>query len=134
MHVTPYLDFSGRCEEAINFYKAALGAQVTMLSRFKEGPPGMAAPEVGDKILHVAFRVGDTELMASDAQCTGHASFAGISLSLTANNVPEAERWFAALSDGGKVTMPMAKTFFAERFGMLVDRFGVPWMVVQMAG
>jgi len=131
MQVQPYLFFDGRCEEAIEFYRKALGAKVEMLMRFKDSPepmPGKAPP--GDKVMHSCLRIGDTAVMASDGNSTGRPSFQGFSLSLTARDQAEAERLFAVLGDGGQVQMPLAKTFFSPRFGMLADRFGVSWMVV----
>ena len=134
MQVQSYLFFDGRCEEALNFYKAALDAQVTMLMRFKESPepprPGMTPPGSENKIMHSAFRIGDTILMASDGHCQGKPSFQGISLSITAADDAEAERIFAALAAGGQVQMPLTKTFFSSRFGMAADRFGVSWMII----
>ena len=130
--IQPYLFFNGRCEEALKFYKEAVGAQVDMLMRFKESPephkPGMIPKNWDAKVMHATFRVGDSVLMASDGNKEG-ASFSGFSLSLGVKTEAEAERAFAALSKGGKVTMPLAKTFWSPRFGMLVDRFGVGWMV-----
>ncbi|MDQ6867797.1 MAG: VOC family protein [Pseudomonadota bacterium] len=131
MQVQPYLSFEGRCEEAVEFYHKALGAEVTMLMRRKDSPdPGMCQPGTEDKVMHMSFRIGDATLMASDGRCTGQPNFQGISLSLTAPNDAEAERLFASLADGGQVQMPLAKTFFSSRFGMVADRFGVPWMIV----
>jgi PhnB protein len=128
--VQSYLFFDGRCEEAIEFYRAALGAEVTMLSRFKDSPdPNMCAPGTEDKVMHASFRVGDTTLMASDGRCQGKSKFEGFSLSLTVRDESEAERLFASLADGGQVQMPLTKTFFSPRFGMVADRFGVSWMV-----
>jgi len=131
MQLQPYLNFDGRCAEAIEFYRAKLGAKVEMLMPFKDSPdPAMCPPGAGDKVMHSCFRIGDTAVMASDGQCTGRPGFQGFSLSLTAADDAEAKRLFAALSDGGQVQMPLAKTFFASSFGMVADRFGVPWMVV----
>jgi PhnB protein len=131
MQVQPYLMFEGCCEEAVEFYREALGAEVTMLMRFKESPdPGMCSPGTLDKVMHMSFRIGDTTLLASDGRCTGQPNFQGISLSLTVPNDAEAERRFASLADGGQVQMPLTKTFFSSRFGMVVDRFGVAWMIV----
>ena len=128
--VQPYLFFEGRCEEALAFYRGALGAEVTMLMRFKESPdPGMVAPGTGDNVMHASFRIGDTTVMASDGRCLGQPSFQGFSLSLTVSDDAKAERVFAALGDGGQVQMPLTKTFFSSRFGMVADRFGVSWMV-----
>ena|SRR5688572_6142956 len=134
MLVQPYLFFDGRCEEAIEFYKKALGAKVEMLMRFKESPeppqPGCVSPGADDKVMHACFRIGDTSIMASDGQCEGKPSFQGFSLSVTAADDADADRLFAAISNGGQVQMPLAKTFFASRFGMAADRFGVSWMVI----
>jgi PhnB protein len=134
MLIQPYLFFDGRCEEAIEFYRSKLGAEVTMLMRFNEAPephpPGMIPPGSERKVMHSSFRIGDTTVMASDGNCKGKPSFEGFSLSLTAANIAEAERLFAVLGDGGQVQMPMNKTFFSPRFGMVADRFGVSWMVI----
>jgi PhnB protein len=134
MKVQPYLFFDGRCEEALEFYRKTLGAEVTMLMRFKDSPvppqPGMCPPGSGDKVMHAAFRIGDTELMASDGHCLGKPSFQGFSLSLTAADAAEADRLFAAIVDGGQVQMPLSETFFSPRFGMAADRFGVAWMII----
>jgi PhnB protein len=136
MNVQPYLMFDGRCEEAVEFYRKALGAEVEMLMRFKDAPksdPGMCPqglpPGSENKVMHVSFRVGDATVLASDGLCQGKPSFQGFSLSLTAPNEAEAERRFAFLADGGQVQAPLAKTFFSPRFGMVADRFGVSWMV-----
>ena len=134
MQVQPYLFFDGKCEEALDFYRRALDAKVVTLMRFKDNPeppqPGMIPPGSENKVMHTSFRIGDTTLMASDGRNTGHPTFRGVSLSLTASNDAEAERLFAALQDGGKVQMPMTKTFFSSRFGMVADRFGVSWMII----
>jgi len=134
MNVEPYLFFEGRCEEAIEFYRRALGAEVTALKRFKDSPepppPGMVPPGAENKVMHANFRIGDTTVMASDGRCTGKPSFQGFSLSIDAASDAEADRLFAALGDGGQVQMPMSKTFFSSRFGMVADRFGVSWMVI----
>jgi PhnB protein len=133
MQVQPYLFFDGRCEEALDFYRSALGAEVTALHRFKDSPephaPGMIPPGAENKVMHASFRVGGTTVLASDGRCTGHPSFQGFSLSITVPNDAEAERLFAALGQGGQVQMPLSKTFFSSRFGMVADRFGVSWMV-----
>jgi PhnB protein len=134
MQVQPYLNFDGRCEEALDFYRGALGAEVTMLMRFKESPePGMVSPGSEDKVMHASFRVGEVTVMASDGRCKGQPSFQGISLALTAPDDAEAERRFAALADGGQMQMPLTKTFFSSRFGTVADRFGVSWMVLVAA-
>ena len=132
--VQPYLFFGGRCEEAIEFYRKALGAELRMLARFKEAPePQPGLPECfEDKVMHASLQIGDTIMMASDGRCEGEANFEGFSLSITVAEEAEAERVFAALSEGGLVTMPLEKTFWSPKFGMLQDRFGVGWMVSVM--
>ncbi|HVA49731.1 MAG TPA: VOC family protein [Pirellulales bacterium] len=133
MQVQAYLNFDGRCEEALDFYRGALGAEVDMLKRFNENPepppPGMVSPGTENKVMHASFRIGETTLMASDGRCAGEAGFKGISLSLIVSNEADADRFFAALAQGGQVQMPLAKTFFSPRFGMVADRFGVSWMI-----
>jgi PhnB protein len=133
MQIQPYLFFDGRCEEAVEFYRRALGAEVTMLIRFKDSPeppdPGIVPPGAGDKVMHVSLRIGDTTVLASDGRCEERPSFQGFALSLTVPDEAEAERLFAVLADGGQVQMPLTKTFFASRFGMVADRFGVSWMI-----
>lgn len=131
MQVQPYLFFDGRCEEALEFYRAKLGAKVEMLMRFNESPepmPGQAPP--GDKVMHSSFRIGEATIMASDGGCAGKPSFQGFSLSLNAADEAEAKRLFTALSEGGQVQMPLGRTFFAPAFGVVADRFGVSWMVI----
>ena len=134
MKVEPYLFFDGRCEEAIEFYRKTLGAEVPMLMRFKDSPepaqPGMVPPGAENKIMHATLRLGETTVMASDGQCGGTPKFDGFALSITAANQAEAQRLFNALGEGGKVRMPLTKTFFSPCFGMLADRFGVAWMVI----
>ena len=131
MQVQSYLWFDGRCEEALEFYKNAVGAKVEMLMRNKESPeppPGMKAPP--EKIMHAAFRIGDTQVLASDGMCGGAPKFQGFALALDAKDDAEAKRFLGALSEGGQVQMPLSPTFFATSFGMLTDRFGVGWMVL----
>lgn len=134
MNVQAYLMFNGRTEEAIAFYKKALSAEVTALMRFSDmpepPPPGMVPDGWGDKVMHSSFKVGDAELMASDGCQSDNTGFSGISLALSVKSPEEAEAKFAALADGGQVTMPLAKTFFSPSFGTLTDRFGVSWMIV----
>ncbi|KIG08664.1 MULTISPECIES: VOC family protein [Caballeronia] len=142
MQVQPYLFFEGRCEEAVTFYREHLGAQVLMMMRFRDNPDaskegaseaasGCSMPAGSeDKVMHTAFTIGDSMLMASDGMCSGKPNFAGVSLSLTANDEQQAEKYFNALGNGGQVQMPMTQTFFAKRFGMVQDRFGVSWMVL----
>ena len=128
--VQPYLFFDGRCEEALQFYQKALGAEVTGLLRFKDSPdPGMVPPGAGDKVMHASVRVGEATVLASDGRCEGRPSFQGFALSLTVSTEAEADRLFGALAAGGQVHMPLAKTFFSPSFGMVADRFGVSWMV-----
>ena len=131
-YVQPYLFFSGRCEEALEFYRTTLGAQVDMLMRHKESPesppPGILAPGFENKIMHASFRIGATTLMASDG-CGEYSHFDGFSLSLTVPTKAEADRTFAALAEGGQVRMPLTKTFWSSCFGMLTDRFGISWMI-----
>jgi PhnB protein len=130
MPIQPYLFFEGRCEEALGFYRRAVGAEVTALMRYKESPdPTMITPGTEDKVMHASFRVGESTVMASDGRCQGPASFQGFSLSLTVPDEAAAERTFKALGDGGQVQMPLTKTFFSPSFGMIADRFGVSWMV-----
>ena len=131
MPIQPYLMFNGRCEEAIEFYRKALGAEVQMMLRFKEAPDqSKMAPGNGDKIMHAALNIGDGVILASDGMCTGQQAFEGFSLSFTVKDEAEANRRFNALADGGQVQMPLGKTFFSPRFGMVADRFGVSWMVL----
>ncbi|HEY2619153.1 MAG TPA: VOC family protein [Acetobacteraceae bacterium] len=135
MQVQPYLFFDGRCEEAIEFYRRTLGAQVGMMMRFKDSPEpcpeGMLPPGSENKVMHASLQIGDTLVMASDGNAKGAPSFQGFSLSLDAADDAEAKRLFDALSDGGQVQMPLGKTFFASSFGMVADRFGVSWMVIR---
>jgi PhnB protein len=129
--IQPYLFFDGRCDEALEFYRRALGAEVTMLARFKDSPdPTMCAPGAGEKVMHASFRIGETTVLASDGQCGGRPNFQGFALSLTVATEAEAERLFASVADGGQVQMPLTKTFFSPRFGMAADRFGVSWMIL----
>ncbi len=134
MQVQSYLFFDGRCEEAIEFYRKALGAEVEMLMRFKdcpEPPPaGTFPPGSENKVMHASLKIGDTNVLASDSQCAGQPSFQGFGLALTVPSEADADRVFAALADGGQVQMPLGKTFFSPRFGMVADRFGVTWMVL----
>jgi PhnB protein len=137
MQVQPYLFFDGRCEEAVEFYKKNLGAKVEMMMRFSENPDkdkmgdGCGAPAGSEnKIMHACVKIGDTAVMASDGMCAGKPDFKGFSLSITAKNEAEADKLFDALAQGGQVQMPMGKTFFAPKFGMVADKFGVGWMVI----
>jgi PhnB protein len=131
--IQPYLFFNGKCEQAIDFYRKALGAEVEMMMRWKESPeppqPGMVPPGFENKIMHASFRIGETTVMASDGCSAEEPTFEGFSLSISVATEPEADRAFAALADGGKVTMPLTKTFWSPRFGMVEDRFGIGWMI-----
>jgi PhnB protein len=132
MAVQPYLFFDGRCEQALEFYKKAIGAEVTMLMRFKDSPtpPTMSPSGAEEKIIHSCFKVGDSTIMASDGECGNTPAFQGFSLSISAPSVAEADRIFASLADGGQVRMPQSETFFSPRFGMVTDQFGISWMVI----
>jgi PhnB protein len=134
--IQPYLFFGGRCEEALEFYRTALGAQVDFLMRYKESPeplpPGRLPPGFENKVMHATFRIGGSTLMASDG-CEEGQSFTGFSLSLAVPTQADADRAFAALADGGKVKMPLTKTFWSPCFGMVTDRFGLGWMVSVVA-
>jgi PhnB protein len=132
MYVEPYLFLDGRCEEALDFYKKAIGAEVTALIRFKDSPDptmvhGGADP---NKILHAVFRVGETAIMTSDGRNQGKPSFQGFALSIAVKTEAETKKLFDALAQGGRVEMPLAKTFFSPSFGMVVDRFGIMWMIL----
>ena len=130
MLIQPYLFFDGRCEEAITFYRGTLGAEVTMLVRFKDSPePAQNPPGNENKVMHASIRIGDSTVLVSDGHCQGKPNFQGFSLSVSVANGAEAKRVFDALADGGQVQMPLTKTFFSPSFGMVADRFGVGWMV-----
>lgn len=130
--IQPYLFFGGRCEEALEFYKDAIGAEVEMVMHYKDSPEAVAPDMIPEgyegKVMHASFRVGGSLVMASDG-CGESLSFGGFSLSLGVETEAEADRAFNALADGGKVIMPLGKTFWSPRFGMLTDRFGLCWMV-----
>ena len=134
MSLQPYLFFDGLLEEALDFYKRAVGAEVQMLMRNKDAPEppqsGTAPATSAEKILHAAFKVGDALILASDGECKGKPDFRGFALALSFSDAVAVERAFNALASGGRVSMPLAKTFFSESFGMLVDRFGVHWMLM----
>ena len=131
MQVQPYLFFDGRCDEALEFYKRTIGAKVDMLMRFKDAPDqSMVSAGSENKIMHAQVQIGDTSVLASDGRNQGQPKFEGFALTITAKDEAEADKLFTALSDGGQVRMPLAKTFFSPRFGMLADKFGVGWMVL----
>jgi PhnB protein len=132
MQVQAYLFFEGRAEEAIEFYRKTLGAEVLMLMRYKDSPepqPKGTHTPPGNKVMHSSVRIGDTEIMASDGFAQGKPNFQGFALALNARDDAQARRWFEALADGGQVRQPLIETFFSSSFGMLTDRFGLMWMV-----
>lgn len=135
--VQAYLFFNGNCGQAVEFYRKALGAEVEMMMRFKDSPephpPGMLAPGWENKVMHTSFRVGQTVVMASDGCGSEPGGFHGFSLSLATKTEAEADQAFAALAEGGKINMPLTKTFWSPRFGMLEDKFGVGWMINVVA-
>jgi len=142
MHVQPYLFFEGRCEEAIEFYKTTLGAKPGMLMRFKDNPEKEKAaasegcaptPEMDDKVMHAEFTIGDSLVMVSDGRCSGKPEFKGTALSIDYADIPALEKAFKGLSEGGQVVMPLGQTFFADKFGMVIDQFGVTWMLIKPA-
>jgi len=131
MHVQPYLNFDGRCDEALEFYKKAIGAKVGMLLRWKDSPDKtMRTPGNANKVMHSQFDIGDTTVMASDGRNGGKPNFQGIILSISANTEADADKLFNGFADGGQVQMPLGKTFFSPRFGMVADKFGVGWMIL----
>lgn len=134
MQIQPYLFFDGRCEEAVEFYKKAVGAKVDMLMRFKQAPDqSMISPGSAEKVMHGSIKIGNSTVLVSDGRNTGKPNFQGFSLTIYAKDGAEADKLFGALGEGGEVRMPMDKTFFARRFGMLADKFGVGWMIIVPA-
>ena len=131
--IEPYLFFDGRCEEAIEFYKKALGAKVNMLMHYKDSPEGKFPPGSENKVVHASLSIGSETLMAAD-DCMGTPTFNGFSLCLRTKTVEETQKYFTALAEGGQVKMPLAKTFYSPMFGMLTDRFGVGWMIMTESG
>jgi PhnB protein len=128
--IEPYLFFEGRCEEAIEFYKKAVGAEVVMMMRYKDAPdPNACGGVPGDKIMHVSLRIGGSNVMASDGRCDEPMKFQGFALSLGVNTEADADKAFNALNQGGQVIMPLGKTFWSPKFGMLTDKFGIMWMI-----
>ncbi len=134
MLVQPYLSFEGRCEEALDFYKKALGVKVDFMMRFKDNPDqgaeGCMPPNSSEKVMHSSFKIGESVVMATDGMCNGKPDFKGVTLSISVGNEAEADKTFHALADGGNVIMPLGKTFFSPRFGMVADKFGMSWMVI----
>ncbi|GIK86708.1 MAG: VOC family protein [Betaproteobacteria bacterium] len=137
MHVQPYLFFEGRCDEALAFYREALGAEVTALMRYKEAPDpppeGACGAATGEHVMHATLKVGASEVHCSDGMASGATQFRGFSLTLVAADEAEARKRFDALARDGSVEMPLGPTFFSPCFGMLADRFGVGWMVIVLA-
>jgi PhnB protein len=133
MKVQPYLFFDGRCEEAAEYYRRALGAKVTMMMLQESPEPAQMPAGAENKIMHMSFEIGETTVLASDGNCLGKPNFQGFSLALYAPNDAEASRLFNAIADGGQVQMPLTKTFFSSSFGMVADRFGVGWMIIVPA-
>ena len=133
MYIQPYLFFDGRCQEALDYYVSSLGAKVEMSMRFKDSPEGghgQMPPGSENNVMHASFRIGDTVVMASDGYGKGKPTFQGFALSLSVTSPAEADRYFSALAKGGTITQPLIQTFFSPSFGMVTDKFGVPWMVV----
>jgi PhnB protein len=131
--VEPYLFFEGRCEEALEFYRTAIDAEVTFLTRYKDSPDAtMRLHGADDKVMHCTFRIGETTVMASDGRCEGRPDFKGFALTINVPTTAEADRLFTGLAEGGQVQMPPTKTFYSPRFGMVTDRFGVMWMILTV--
>jgi len=126
--VKPYIGFNGNCEEAFNFYKDAMNAEVKGMLRYGDSPMAGHAPD--DKIMHAVLQVGDTFIMAADSMSPDHPVVVGnnVSLAVSHEDAGEVENMFARMSEGGQVTMPLQETFWAQRFGMLIDKFGINWM------
>ncbi|HEX2150693.1 MAG TPA: glyoxalase/bleomycin resistance/extradiol dioxygenase family protein [Stellaceae bacterium] len=130
MQLNPYLTFDGQCEAAFRFYEQVLGGTIVAMMTFADMPMAeQMPPEMSGKIAHVRLLVGDAVLMGSDAPSGRVEKMQGFSVTLTIDEPAEAERVFETLASGGTVTMPIQETFWAHRFGMLVDRFGTPWMI-----
>ena len=129
MKVTPYLFLGGRCQAALSFYQAAVGAEVLFLQRFKDAPQHGSEP-MGppDGVMHATIKIGDSTLHVSDGDGKPQSA-SGFSLSLSAKDTADGQRLFRALAEDGKITAPFEKQFWSEGFGMLTDRFGMPWMV-----
>lgn len=130
MQVNPYLLYNGNCEEAFNYYVRALGGKVDMMARYQGSPAAdHVPPEWASKVMHAQLSIDGEVLMAADAPPGAAKPPAGFAVSLQVEDPAKADRVFAALADGGEITMPIDKTFWARRFGMCVDRFGIPWMI-----
>jgi PhnB protein len=130
MRMNPYLSFKGDCEAAFAFYQQYLGAQPGSLFRYGGSPmSGDVPPDWADKVMHATITVGGQQLMGGDVAPDKYEAPKGFSLSLQIEDIVEAERVFDALAEGGTVMMPLEETFWAARFGMAIDRFGIPWLV-----
>jgi PhnB protein len=130
MHLNPHLHFNGQCEEAFKFYQQCFGGDIQIMMTYGDSPaPVQTPPQWRDKIIHATLIIGETALMGGDVPADSYQKPRGFSVTIQIDNPPEAERMFSALSEGGTVTMPLQQTFWAARFGMVVDRFGIPWMV-----
>ncbi len=130
MQLVPHLNFSGQCEEAFKFYEGSLGGKIQFMMTYADSPMAeRMPPEWRKKIIHATIRIGDALVMGADAPPDHFQKPQGFSMSLEIKEPTDAERLFQALAEGGQVTMPIQKTFWAQRFGMLVDRFGIPWMI-----
>lgn len=131
MKIDPYLNFDGNCEEAIRFYEKTLGGKIQMMMTYDQAPPGDNPTPKGweKKIMHVSMTLGNVTLMASDAPPGHFSPMQGLFVSLAPDSKAQAEKIYNALADKGNVLMPFQQTFWAEGFGMVVDRFGTPWMV-----
>lgn len=130
IRLDPYLNFDGQCREAFKFYEQVLGGKIEFMATFGESPGGdQMPPEARDGIMHVSLKVGGCTLMGSDAPPGTFAQPQGLYVSINVDEPALADRIYNALAEGGNVQMPIDKTFWAERFGMVVDRFGTPWMV-----
>lgn len=134
MNINPYLFFDGNCREAFEFYAKHLGAEIKAMLTTADTPMGEQVPAMQQgQIMHACIVIGDNLLMASDTNCgpntTAYEKPRSFRVSLNVDTVEEAERIYQALAEGGNTDMPIEKTFFAERFGMLTDRFGIPWMI-----
>ncbi|MFC4157821.1 VOC family protein [Chitinimonas lacunae] len=131
MQVQPYLDFNGRCEEALNFYREVLSAKILLLKHYKDSPvPDMMPPQYNDKVMHAEFQIGESILMATDGHCVDNAQPpSGFSLSMEFSDAEQVRRLFDKLSNGGRIDMPLAPTFWSPLFGSLTDRFGISWYI-----
>lgn len=131
MQLNTYVHYKGDCDAAFKFYEQVLGARIEMRQTYGDSPAGAQTPaDMKDRIIHARIRIGDTILMGSDAPAERYSPPAGFSLTLGLKTIEEAEKTFAALSAGGQVHMPLMESFFAHRFGMLADKFGMPWMII----